>query len=217
MSKIKKVVIIDYQLSNLFSVKHACARVGLETEITSDPDCLLSADGAILPGVGAFKDAMDNLHKYDLVSAITKFVNSGKPFMGVCLGMQLLFNESEEFGKHKGLSLIEGSVKKFPKYIKGHAMKIPQIGWNKIYPGNIQNNDWLDSYLKDIKPDRFMYFVHSYYVLPKDKKNILALTNYEGFEYTSAIRKNNIFAVQFHPEKSSEEGISIYKNFSMSI
>ncbi len=216
MIKRKKVAIIDYQLSNLFSVKHACEYVGLDAEITSSAKNLLKADGAILPGVGAFGDAMKNLHKHGLTSAIKRFVESGKPFMGVCLGMQLIFSESDEFGDHKGLNLIKGKVKRFPNKFNGRDVRVPQIGWNKIcYSGD--RNSWKDTYLRDLKNDEFMFFVHSFYVLPEDKKDILAVTNYEGLEYTSAVLKNNIFAVQFHPEKSAEKGLTIYKRFSESL
>lgn len=214
MKKKRKVVIIDYHLSNLFSVKNACEHLGMEVDITSSAKKLLEADGAILPGVGAFGDAMKNLRKCGLVSAINKFVKCGRPFMGVCLGAQLLFSESEEFGKHKGLGFIEGKVKKFPNIIKGHPILIPQIGWNRIYLPQDSENAWSKTYLKDMSNGQFMYFVHSFYMDPKDPNSILAKTNYEGFEYVSAILKNNIFAVQFHPEKSSDKGLEIYRRFS---
>jgi len=217
MRKRKKVAIIDYELSNLFSVKHACEHVGLDAEITSNVKDLLDVDGIILPGVGAFGDAMKNLNKHNLVPAIKEFVESGKPFMGVCLGMQLIFSESNEFGVHKGLNLIEGGVKKFPNKIGKHLLKVPQIGWNRINTPDNAKSIWEGTCLRDVKGGQFMYFVHSYYVVPKDNKNILAKTNYEGVEYASAVLKNNIFAVQFHPEKSAEEGLKIYKRFSESI
>jgi len=215
MIKKKKVIIIDYQLSNLFSVKRACDFVGLDSEISSDPTKLLTADGVILPGVGAFGDAMENLKKFNLVSGIKDFVKSAKPFMGVCLGMQLIFSESEEFGKHEGLDLIKGKVKKIPNRFENHLVRVPQIGWNKLYEP--KSSDWKNSYLKDIKNGDFMYFVHSYYVIPNDNKTVLATTNYEGFNYTSAVLKNNVFAVQFHPEKSGNKGLTIYKNFAESL
>lgn len=214
MKRRKKVVIIDYQLSNLYSVKHACEYVGLDAEISSDPKEVFRADGVILPGVGAFGDAMKNLRNNNLVPAIKKFVKSGKPFMGICLGMQLIFSESNEFGKHRGLNLIEGKVKRFSNNIDKHLIKVPQIGWNKIYPSGRVKNLWGKTYLRDIKAGEFMYFVHSYYVLPKDVKTVLAETDYEGTEYASAVLKNNIFAVQFHPEKSAAKGLTIYKRFA---
>lgn len=212
---IKKVAIIDYQLSNLFSVKHACEYVGLDAKITSDPKDVMDADGIILPGVGAFGDAMKNLKKYKLDIAIKEFVNLGKPFMGICLGMQLIFSDSSEFGTHKGLDLISGSVLKFPNKFGNNKVKVPQIGWNNIY--ETKNNHWEDTYLKNIKPDDLMYFVHSYYVKPTKYETILAESVYEGIRYASAVLKNNIFAVQFHPEKSSKKGLTIYKNFAESL
>lgn len=217
MLKRKKVAIIDYQLSNLFSVKNACEHVDLNAEITSDPKVVLNSDAVILPGVGSFGDAMKNLGKNGLITAIKKFVDSKRPFMGICLGMQLLFNESNEFGIHKGLCLVDGVVRKFPDRFDNNKLIIPQIGWNKIYHPKNKKNPWVGTYLSDIKNGEFMYFVHSFYVSPKERKDVLATTEYDGFQYTSAILKNNIFAVQFHPEKSAKKGIYIYKRFSESI
>ena len=208
------LIIIDYQLSNLFSVKHACEHIGVKAKISSDEKDLEKADAAILPGVGAFGDAMKNLDRLGLAKVINKFIKSGKPFMGICLGMQLLFSESEEFGRHKGLNIIKGKVKKFIK--KNRQIKVPQIGWNHIYPIP-EDNNWQNSPFKNISFREFMYFVHSYYVDPVDKKNILSLTEYEGVEYCSSILHKNIFATQFHPEKSGLEGIKIYKNWINSI
>lgn len=203
------IAIIDYQLSNLFSVQHACEFVGLRSKITSNPKDLVGADALILPGVGAFGDAMRNLNKFDLIDPIFEHISSGKPFLGVCLGMQLIFETSEEFGTHKGLGILKGRVLKFPsKNSYGKLLRVPQIGWNKI---QLQKDDPL---LKGIKGGEFMYFVHSFYVLPKIDEVILTKTNYEGFEYASAVSKNNVFAVQFHPEKSGPGGLKVYQNFS---
>lgn len=199
-------------MSNLHSVKKACAYVGLDAEITSEVSVLLEADAAILPGVGAFGNAMENLHSLGLVEPILEFIKKGKPFLGVCLGLQLLMQESEEFGNHKGLGVIAGKVKKFPQISKqGNLIKIPQVGWNKIYKR--KGKSWEKSPFKDLKNFEFMYFVHSYYVSPEDSNVVISLTNYEGFEYCSAIKKDNIFATQFHPEKSGPKGLTIYKNF----
>lgn len=203
-----KVAIIDYQLSNLFSVKHAFDYLNIDSEITSDKPVITNADAAILPGVGAFGDAMRNLNKFGLTDPIKKFISSGKPFMGVCLGMQLLFSQSEEFGTHKGLDIIRGRVKKFAS--KEKAIKVPQIGWNQIFK---VENDWDNSPLKEMRNGEFMYFVHSFYCSPEAKEVILAKTIYESIEYTSVILKNNVFAVQFHPEKSGQEGIKIYRDW----
>lgn len=213
-----KIAIIDYEAGNLFSVQHACSFVSLNAEITSDPKKILTADGAILPGVGAFGEAMENLNKLGLVKTIHEYIESGKPFMGVCLGLQLLFSESEEFGLHKGLDLIKGRVVKFPaKNKQGETVKVPQIGWNQIFTPAQSKDTWASSPLKGIAQGEFMYFVHSFYVTPTDPSDILTLTNYDGIEYCSSVQKDNIFATQFHPEKSAQEGIKIYKNWALCV
>lgn len=203
-----KVAIIDYQLSNLFSVKHALEYLNVDCQITSDPKILSSADAAILPGVGAFGDAMNNLKKFNLLDSIHNFIKQGKPFMGVCLGMQLIFSESEEFGFHQGLCIIKGKVIKFKSQKK--KIKVPQIGWNQILK---KEKNWLNSPLKNIKNGEFMYFVHSYYVVPQDQNVVLSGTIYEDVSYCSSLLRDNIFATQFHPEKSGPEGIKIYKDW----
>lgn len=203
-----KIAIIDYQLSNLFSVKHAFDYLKINSEITSDKSILSRVDAAILPGVGAFGDALDNLKKLDLTDPIKEFIKSGKPFMGVCLGMQLLFSESEEFGIHQGLNIVKGKVKKFSD--ADRPIKVPQIGWNQILK---VNDKWNNSPLKKIKSGEFMYFVHSYLCLPDDKSIILSETIYENIKYCSSLLKDNVFATQFHPEKSGQEGIKIYRDW----
>lgn len=210
-----EVVIIDYNAGNLFSVEHACLQVGLNTVVSSDKKVLEDAKAIILPGVGAFSDAMNNLKKLDLISPLKDKVNSGTPLLGVCLGLQLLFTESEEFGNHKGLDLVEGSILRFPNENNGNNIKVPQIGWNKIYFKDRSN--WDKSPLQEIPEGEFMYFVHSYYANPSNKDEIATLTEYEGVEYCSSILKNNIFATQFHPEKSAKWGIEMYKNWANSI
>jgi glutamine amidotransferase len=208
----KKIIILDYQLGNLFSVKQACDRVGLDATISSQKDEIEKADGIILPGVGAFGEAMNNMHKLDLVAPLKDFVASGKPLFGICLGQQLLFTESEEFGTSKGLDFIPGVIKKFPA-LKGsnNLIKVPQIGWNHIYKKAIE---WEATPLAGLKENTYVYFVHSYYVDPREQQNILTLTNYSGIEYCSAvIKKPNIFATQFHPEKSGESGVGVYERW----
>ena len=204
-----KVAIIDYQLSNLFSVQHACDYVGLKAKITSNPEDISKADALILPGVGAFGDAMKNLKKFKLINPILQSIKINKPFLGICLGLQLLFEKSEEFGQNQGLGVIKGKVIKFRSFTKnGDKIRIPQIGWNKI---NIVNKN---PYLNGIKNEEFMYFVHSYYVSPENKKIIVTNTLYEDINYVSAVSQKNVFAVQFHPERSGIEGLKIYQNFS---
>ena len=208
-----KVLIIDYKLSNLHSVQAACDAVGLDAEITSDPKKLHKAGAIILPGVGSFGKAMNNIRELELDKPIKDFVDSGKPFFGVCLGLQLLFESSEEFGINSGLSILEGKVKKFKDLSKeSEKFPIPQIGWNKIYS---QNQDWKDSYLQKCCNSTYMYFVHSFYVEPKYDNIILSKTSYGGQDYCSSVQKDNIFATQFHPEKSGEEGLSIYRTFKI--
>jgi len=207
----KKIAIVDYKMSNLFSVKHACDYVGFEAEITSNKEKVVGADAVILPGVGAFGNAMRNLKKLDLISPIKDYIESGKPFMGICLGLQLLFTESCEFGSTKGLNIIEGTVEKFPrKDSNGKKTKVPHMGWNQIYKSTQNSDNWMKSPLCSLAEGEYMYFVHSLYVIPSDQRNTSSLTNYEGMEFCSGIMKENVFAVQFHPEKSAEEGIKIY-------
>ena len=208
----KKIVIIDYHLGNLFSVQQACRHLGADAIISSDKQDLLAADYAILPGVGAFGDAMQNLAELDLVQPIHDFIQSGKPFMGVCLGLQLLFSESEEFGNHKGLNVIEGVTRRFPaKNSDGQVLKVPQIEWNQISQYNGSN--WNNSPLQQCSDGEYMYFVHSYYVIPVQNDCILSTTTYGGLTYCSSAAINNVFACQFHPERSGEHGLKIYRSF----
>ena len=204
------VAIIDYKMSNLFSVQAACEKVGLSSTITSEKNEILDAKVAILPGVGAFGEAMKYLSDLKLDDTIFQIVDSGKPFVGICLGLQLLFDSSEEFGDYSGLGLIKGKVKKF-KFYSNNTIKypVPQIGWNKIKQIDAS---WEDSILCNNNNDDFMYFVHSYFVEPENDNIMLSKTTYGNTEYCSSIQQNNIFACQFHPEKSGEIGINIYKN-----
>ena len=205
----KKVAIIDYQLGNMFSVKQACEHLGYEASITSSKDDLMHADYAILPGVGAFGDAMENLKSLELVQPIHDFIAGGKPFMGVCLGLQLLFTESEEFGAYSGLGIVDGTVKKFPPLgTDQQTLKVPQIEWNEIFRKN--KDAWQRSPLSVCKDGDYMYFVHSFYVEPADETLVLSETVYGGLRYCSSILKDNVFACQFHPEKSGRHGVEIY-------
>ena len=205
--KTKTVSIIDFNVGNIYSVVQACKEIGLKVNLTSNYEEIINSDGVLLPGVGAFGTAMKNLKNEGLDLAINDFVSTGKPFMGICLGLQLLFSESEEFGYNKGLDIIKGKVLKFNHSDK----KVPQVGWNTIY-----SNDelWKSSPLNNINQNEFMYFVHSFYVKPSLDEYVLSKTKYHDFEYCSAIKKNNVFATQFHPEKSGKRGLEIYKNWS---
>ena len=221
MEKINKpqVAIVDYEMGNLFSVMRACQHVGLKPVITDDSLVIMNSDAVILPGVGAFGNAMDNLKKRELITPLYKFIETGKPFMGICLGMQLLFSESEEFGSHKGLDIIRGAVIKFPTVnCNGEKLKVPHIGWNKIYrPPFLKEDCWDQSLLKGINNGEFMYFVHSFLVVPADAETVLSFTNYENIEYCSGILWRNVCAFQFHPERSGKNGLSIYNNLKAMI
>jgi glutamine amidotransferase len=208
----KKVVIIDYQLGNLYSVKQACEIVGMNVIISSSKEDVLTADALVLPGVGAFIQAMNNLDKLDLIDAIKTKVGSGTPLFGICLGLQLLFSKSEEFGSENGLDLISGIIKKFPEKINQRKIKVPHITWNQVYKFN---NSWKNTPLRDLENHDFMYFIHSYYVQPNNDVYILTNTNYDGVEFCSSVIQKNIFATQFHPEKSADKGLSIYKNWGL--
>jgi glutamine amidotransferase len=211
LSAAKKVAIIDYGLGNLFSVKQMLLKAGADAEITSDYKLVLTADAVVLPGVGAFGEAMKNLKRASLDKAIYETMAAKKKFLGVCLGLQLLFDSSEEFGSNEGLGLIQGNVKGFPERHLEKKLKRTQIAWNKIRPANPEL--WRESPLRDVPFESYMYFVHSYYVSPVDQSVVLSNSSYEGFSYCSSIIHENIFATQFHPEKSGVLGLSIYKNW----
>jgi imidazole glycerol-phosphate synthase subunit HisH len=208
----KNIVIIDYKLGNLFSVKQACEVVGLNVKVSTDYNDVLNADGLILPGVGAFNQGMNNLKSLQLDKAIKEKVESNTPLLGICLGLQLLFTESEEFGAGKGLDLIPGVIKKFPAVLNNNKIKVPHISWNTIYS---ENKNWEDSPFSHLQKNDYMYFVHSYFVDPDNDSCVFSKTNYCEFEFCSSINKNSIFATQFHPEKSAEKGVLIYKNWAI--
>lgn len=206
--KSNNVIIIDYGLGNLFSINQALLKIGITSIITSNKKLISAADFLILPGVGAFGDAMYQLNKLDLIAPIIQHSEMNKPLLGICLGMQLLLTESEEFGKHKGMGIINGYVRKFPSEFDSKKIRVPQIGWNSVYCGTDQK--WHGTPLMNIKQNESMYFVHSYYAMPDNKSEIMSLTNYEGFEYCSSVKKQNTYGFQFHPEKSSQKGLTIY-------
>ncbi len=207
----KNVVIIDYDLGNLFSVQLACESIGMNVKISGNKEDLKKADAIILPGVGSFGDAMENLKQMDFISPIHDFASSGKPLMGVCLGMQLLFTSSEEFGNTRGLNLIPGEIRRL-KSTSDKPVKVPQISWNTIVPSKVP---WYLTPLRATPVNSYMYFVHSFYAAPTDDGVTLTITKYGDNEYCSAIFKDNIFATQFHPEKSTEIGVKIYKEWAL--
>jgi glutamine amidotransferase len=210
---IPPVTIIDYQLGNLFSVRKACEMLGCPVAVSSDRKDLEAAGAVILPGVGAFGQAMENLHQLDLVQPLLDHVAAGKPLFGICLGLQLLFEESAEFGSPKGLGILRGSVRKLPVT----DAPVPQIGWNRIDPGPARPDAWQGTPLQDVPPSSWMYFVHSFYVDNADPEDALCATDYAGFQYTSAALKGSVFATQVHPEKSAHEGLQIYRHWLSSL
>lgn len=210
----KKIVIVDYQLGNLFSVNQALLNIGMDVKVSTNLEEISSADALVLPGVGAFKDAMENLNHLNLRDPILEAINQGKPFFGICLGLQLLLTESEEFGSTKGLGVIPGVVRKFANLdIYGNKLRVPQIAWNSIQMPI--SKTWEDTPLQSLNSGSDMYFVHSYYVVPDSNEIVLSETSYNDKIYASSILKNNIFACQFHPEKSADKGITIYKNWAL--
>jgi glutamine amidotransferase len=201
------IVIIDYGIGNVESISNAFEFKSEKVILSRDPKLISEAEGIVLPGVGAFAQGMMNLHKYDLISEIKKFVSSGKPLLGICLGMQMLLDESEEFGITKGLGLINGRVIKMPN-VKSN--KLPHISWNGIRKKNI---NWEQTILNNIKEGSDMYFVHSYIAKLDNDNEVLSSTNYFDTEFCSSLKKGNIYGCQFHPEKSSAFGLSIIENF----
>jgi glutamine amidotransferase len=198
------IAIIDYGMGNLRSVQKGFERVGHEAVITSDAKTILNAHKVVLPGVGAFPDCMRNLHERGLTDSVVKSIESGKPFLGICLGLQLLFTESEEFGISKGLNIIKGRVIRFK--LQDATLKIPHMGWNAV---SIKRQA---PALADLRDNDHVYFVHSFHVVPEDKTVIATTTEY-GLEFVSSVWKDNVLAVQFHPEKSQARGLSILKRF----
>jgi len=197
--------IVDYNMGNLASVINAFTKMGVDATLESDPSKLSQYDKLILPGVGAFGDAMEHLQSNGMDLAVKAFVASGKPLLGICLGMQLLFESSEEFGSNKGLGLIPGKVVAFDESKFDHSLKVPHMGWNEMFK---QTNTSLFDGLDD---DFYLYFVHSYHAICEDKYAI-GKTHY-GYEFVSAVQKENIYGIQPHPEKSHENGLKIIENF----
>ncbi len=197
------IAIIDYDAGNIKSVEKALQYLKEEACITRDRSTLLQADKVILPGVGAFGDAMERLHAYGLVEVIHSIVDKGTPFLGICLGLQLFFEESEESPGVPGLSLLPGRILRFPEK---EGLKVPQIGWNdlKVNPES--------RLLRGLSQDPYVYFVHSYYLKAADRKDVAATAQY-GVTFDAAVERGNLFACQFHPEKSSDTGLRILKNF----
>jgi len=210
------IAVVDYHMGNLRSVEKGLEKVGCEAVVTSSPQKILDAQAVVLPGVGAFRDCMKNLERLGLIESIHTCIRTGKPFLGICLGTQVLFSEGEEFGTHPGLGIIQGRVRRFPEHMTGDPrkaagsapvrLKVPHMGWNTV---TYKKDSPL---LRGIEDDSYFYFVHSYYVEPEEKDWIVATTSY-GIEFASIVGKDNIIACQFHPEKSQSLGLRVLKNF----
>lgn len=209
----KSVTIADYGVGNLSSVARAVEQIGAIAKISSDPKEIKNAERFILPGVGAFGDGMAGLTSSGIKESIFEFAKTERPFLGICLGMQMLMESSDEFGIHEGLKLIEGTCKPISSVSQsGAPLKVPHIGWNELLPPDEQSN-WRDSIFKDIQPGEEAYFVHSWMVTPKDKNVLLSVVEYGGHMITAAIRKDQFTGCQFHPEKSGPTGLKIIKAF----
>jgi len=198
------IAVIDYGVGNLKSVEKAFQFIGFDAKTTSDKEMILNADSVVLPGVGAFADAMASLSQSGMIEVIRKVIDSGKPFLGICLGMQLLFDYSEEGGENKGLGILRGAIKQLPF---GMNLKVPHMGWNCL---ELKNNS---SLFEGLPQKPYVYFVHSYYLDTDDEDIVIAKTNY-GINFSVAVQKKNVFATQFHPEKSGEVGLEILRNFA---
>ena len=203
------IAIIDYGMGNLRSVQKGFEKIGCDAIITADPHVLLTAERIVLPGVGAFRDCMKNLEQGGFVEPILKVISEGRPFLGICVGMQMLFSDSVEFGLHSGLNVIPGHVLRFPDQmtVAGEKLKVPQMGWNQL------SFKRRPPVFDGVADGSNVYFVHSYYVKPTDNSVIATTTDY-GFEFCSSVWRDNIIATQFHPEKSQTIGLRILKNFA---
>ncbi len=224
-----KITMIDYGASNIRSAQKAFEHIGADVQLTNDPDVVRRASKLVLPGVGAFGSGMDGLRKHSLPEAIQESVQRGVPFLGICVGMQLMFSEGHEMGIHQGLGLMKGKVVRFPEKLQmvngkrlmvnegepqtnNHLqltinhLKVPHMGWNQLEPA------WENPLLNNVQAGDYTYFVHSYYCEPEDATAVLAWTDY-GFPFASVVAKDNIYGLQFHPEKSQSVGLTILKNF----
>lgn len=207
------VVVVDFGGGNVGSVLRALTKVSADAVMSADPAVIDTADRLILPGVGAFGEVLDALKNRNLLESIRNFLRSGRPFLGICVGMQLLFSRSHEFGDHPGFDVIPGDVVSFPRHdTMGNRLKSPHIGWNTLHcPPRLAS--WDGTLLSTQKEGDAVYFVHSYFGKPADENHILAETVYGGIPITAAVKVGNIVGVQFHPEKSGPIGLSIFKNF----
>jgi glutamine amidotransferase len=206
------ITVIDYGVGNIFSVSRAFEHCGARVNLTSIPNEIATAEHVVLPGVGAFADGMAALRERGLIAPIRQFARTGRPFLGVCLGMQMLFDTSEEFGTHEGLGLIHGKVMAIPTSARdGRPHKVPHIGWNELVPP--PNRDWTGSILDHLPVDASAYFVHSFQAIPDNPDERLADCNYNGMTICAAVQSGSINGCQFHPEKSAAVGLQCIENF----
>jgi len=203
----KKVSLVDYGVGNLFNLRRAFEHLGAQCELIQDPDAIRNAERLIIPGVGAFGEGITNIERLGVIPAIQEYAKNGRPMMGICLGMQLLFSTSEELGTWRGLDCIPGTVTRFAS----GAWKLPHITWNSIEPA--AGCSWDGTILHDIPPGASMYFNHSYFVTPSDPHVALGCTDYADTHFVSVARKGSIVACQFHPERSGEWGLRLLSNF----
>ena len=203
------IAVIDYGVGNLFSLLSSLNYVRLDTKLTNNIEEIKNAKGIILPGVGAFRDAIGNLEKYGLKETLINEAKNGKPFLGICLGMQMLFEKSYEYGEYEGLGLINGTVEEIKKYIpKNSDLKIPHMGWNSLI---INDSFKDDKILKDVNDNEYVYYVHSYFAKTY-MKNIVAYSEY-GTKISGIVKNENVYGMQFHPEKSGDTGLKLLKNW----
>tara|TARA_Y100000590_G_C15646506_1_gene987084 strand:- start:151 stop:792 length:642 start_codon:yes stop_codon:yes gene_type:complete len=207
----RKITIIDYGCGNILNLVRAITFLGYEVEATNDKKKIIESSHVILPGVGAFGNAIKQLEKYNLNNTILDYAKSNKPLLGICLGMQILFTLSYEFGVHKGLNLIKGEVVKISNK-KNFEIKIPHVGWNEIHPKH-DKKEWKNKILQNSLIGKSFYFVHSFVCLTKDPNSTIAVCDYSGISIPAVVSVDNIFGCQFHPEKSSEDGLVVLKNF----
>ena len=201
------IAIVDYEMGNLRSVQKAFEAVGHQAVLTSDQQTIQDASHVVLPGVGAFGDCVTNLERFGLTDTLRKVIEQGKPFLGICLGLQVLFTQSEEFGVNQGLGIFKGTVRKFSfSNSNGQRLKIPHMGWNTVQPKRSS------PVLEGIGSSDSVYFVHSFYVDPEDPSIVCTVTDY-GTPFVSSVARDNVFACQFHPEKSQQVGLRLLRNF----
>jgi glutamine amidotransferase len=209
----KNVTVVDYGLGNIFSLVQALEHLGSKVHLTCNPEDIIKAECVILPGVGAFENGIRGLSKHRLVQAIKDYAKSNKPMMGICLGMQMLFSKSYEFGEHQGLGIIEGTIESIESHLDtSQSLKVPHIGWNKLQQDD-KEQDWANSIMKYIEPESFFYHVHSFMAVPKNPQDVLAKVTYGNVIIPAVVKRSNIYGCQFHPEKSGTAGLKMLRGF----